>query len=199
MIAIVFLAQDGVLGSPVTIGGLLIGAGGVIAYLFRLVMAAKDREYALLLKEKDHDNAELAEVKKSYAEIAKEAVRGYAETANFYRQREGLPPLMLPPAVISESHSPPTEKQKETAFIQTLRAGMARIKEEMGQTPRKEHNGGAHDEEIVPNSPTAVGDRAAVAEIKEEIAAVPEKTAARVMEKIEEAENKPPGGTDHVR
>jgi hypothetical protein len=114
------------------------GAGGVIAALFHLLISSKDREYALLLAQKDKENAELISVKKSYQEITQEALKSAVDVTNFYRAKEGKPPIIPVAPVVSESHSPSTAAQREAALIATMRATMAQVKVVTGQEPRQE-------------------------------------------------------------
>lgn len=139
------LLAEGLVIEGVYVLAILGGAGTVIAFLFKLLMGAKDKETALLLaqkdaemREKDKARADLESVKKSYQEIAAEALRSATETANYYRQREGKPPIIPLAPVVSESHSPSTAAQRETALIQTMRATMAHVKSVVGQEPRPE-------------------------------------------------------------
>lgn len=129
---------DAIAIEGVYILAILGGAGSVIAYLFHSLITAKDKEMTLAIKEKDRMLLELEGMKKSYQEIAAEAVKGFKEVTNFYRAKEGKPPLLLAPPVVSESHSPSTAMQRETASIQTMRAAMVKLKEETGQEPREE-------------------------------------------------------------
>ncbi len=122
----------------VTLVATLGGSGTVIAALFHLLISSKDREYALLLSQRDAALKDSESMKKSYQEIAAEALKSATETTNYYRAKEGKPPLIPVAPVISESQSPSTEKQRETALIQTMRAEMAKIKLETGQQPRAE-------------------------------------------------------------
>lgn len=114
------------------------GAGAVIALLFRLLITAKDEAAALLLADKDRELAERLSMQKSYQEIAAEAIKSATETTNYYRAKEGKPPLIMAAPVVSESQSPSTAKQREVALIATMRASMAHIILENGQEPRAE-------------------------------------------------------------
>lgn len=134
---------------PLYILAILGGAGGVIAFLFRLLISSKDRETALLLAEKDRAYKEVEDLKKSYKEIAIEALQSAQETTAYYRAKEGKPPILPVAPIISESHSPSTQKQRETAEVATMRAKIAQIKMEEGQEPRKEPEHA--DESITPN------------------------------------------------
>jgi hypothetical protein len=171
---ILFAEGDGIILTSVM---MLAGAGvlgGVITFLFKLllaakdqVIAAKDKAHELALSQLAAEKAEEESRKKSYAEIAKEAVKSLTETDAFYRQREGKPPAIPVAPVVSESHSPSTAAQRETAEIATMRAAVARIKLDAGQEPRIEPE---------PVS-EAVG-------LKRAIQQVPEQTAAKVVEKL---------------
>ncbi len=122
---------------------ILAGAGGVIAFLFRALISSKDRELASIIAEKDKEAAELTSMKKSYQEIAQEAVKSALGTTNYYREKDGKPPILPVAPVISESHSASTSLQREVAVIQTLRATITQIMLEAGQEPRKEPEHGA--------------------------------------------------------
>ena len=123
-----------------------ISAGGVIAFLYRQLITSKDalleserKNFALILAQKDADSKEQDSIKKSYQEIAQEAQQTAINTANFYREKDGKPPLIIAAAVVPESHSPPTAMQRETALIASMRAVIANIRLATGQDPRKEH------------------------------------------------------------
>jgi hypothetical protein len=111
---------------PLYILGLFAGSGAVIAFLFRLLIGSKDREYAAMVVAKDRAIADLDALRKSYASIAEDAVKTAIDQANFYRRKyEDKPPLVITAPVLPESHSPSTEAQWEAAKIATLRAAMA--------------------------------------------------------------------------
>jgi hypothetical protein len=119
------------------------GSGTVIAFLFRALITSKDKEMAAkdlaneaLAKEREKDFKEMEGFKKSYAEIATEAVRSQVAIVNFYREKEGKTPLVATAPVVAESHSLPTAEQTEAALIQTLRAQVAKVKDMVGQSPR---------------------------------------------------------------
>lgn len=188
--------NEGVNLSPLWILGVLGGAGTIIAFLFKLYIAARDREHALLLAQKDTALVELDGARKSYQEMASEAIKSALDTASYYRAKEGKPPIVLPAPVISESHSPSTEKQREVAFIQTLRATIVAIKEATGQTTRAEPEHAI--EPPRPSSPIPVAVPTVTlldaVNLKEEIARVPEKTAEKVVDKLKEDEQDPKKG-----
>lgn len=165
--------------------GLLAGSGAVIAYLFRMLITAKKEKYELLLAEKERQNKELESAKNSMKEIASEAVRSYLATANHYRQKEGMPPIVPLVAVVSESHSPPTKEQREAAEIATMRARMAQINMAVGIAPRREEP--APTGAPTTDAPTSVDEAALatkgdVGRLEANIAAVPD----RVVEKLED-------------
>lgn len=190
------IGNEGVNLSPVYILAVIAGAGTIIALLFKMVLAGRDREHNLLLAQKDAALMELDSLKKGYQEIAGEAIKSAMDTANYYRSKDGKPPIDVAAPVISESHSPSTQKQREMALVQTMRATMAQIKVASGQAPRVEPE---HAIEADPPIAGAVPSRIPVAapnitlldavNLKDEIARVPEKTAEKVVEKIKESEH----------
>lgn len=129
--------------------GALVGAivilVGAIRYLYNALIASYNALIAAMntvakaeKDEKDRVIAELTSVKKSYQEIADEAMRSLQETTNFYRKKNGEPPVAFLAPVVSESHSPSTERQREAALVQTMRAKMAAMKLASGLPPREE-------------------------------------------------------------
>lgn len=131
-------ASGGITISGAVALSILAGAGGVIAFLFRALILSKDKEVASISAQNDREQKELEGLKKSYQEIAAEALRSATETANYYRAKEGLPPVVLLAPVVSESHSPSTRQQREEALVATMRANMAAVKLAVGQAPRPE-------------------------------------------------------------
>jgi len=119
--------------------------GGVVSVLFWLLIASKDKllaakqaEFDVLLAAQKKLLNDVEGRQKSYEEMAEEAIKSALETANFYRTRAGLPPIIPVAPVIPESHSPPTYIQRQTARIATMRAIMADVKNQEGQEPRTE-------------------------------------------------------------
>lgn len=182
------------------------GAGGVIALLFRLLISSKDKELTSVIASMNARLEEVEGLKKVYQEVAAEAVRSAAETTNFYRQKEGKPPIILPASVVPEGKSPPSVKQLEAAQAASFRAAMAAIKLATGQAPRKEPG---HPHELETTSAQAAQqaeadekvvvekidklvqasvDKQAEMSLKKDIAAVPEKTAKKVVEKLKAKE-----------
>ncbi len=117
---------------------MLVGAGGVIAILFKLLIASKDKEITSITMQWTKDVAELTSLKKSYQSIAEEAMKSALDTTNYFRAKEGKEPLQMLVPVIPESHSASTAIQRETAHIQTLRAAVAQMKLAGGQPPKEE-------------------------------------------------------------
>lgn len=158
---------------------LLAGAGSVIGILFKMLLASKENEFKLLMTQKEKALADLESQKKSYQEVASEALKSAMDTANYYRQRDGKAPIIPLPAVVSESHSPSTPEQRETAALATMRATMAQVKVITGQEPRTEQ----------PPAETPVPEgvkEGIIAVLKHSIEEVPDRTAAKVVEKLEE-------------
>lgn len=101
---------------------------GAVGLMFKLLMVSHAKSLT------DQES-----IKKSYQEISNEAIKSAKDTADFYRQKyEGKAPIILAAPVISESHSPSTKLQRETAGVATMRASLAAIKLAMGQSPRGE-------------------------------------------------------------
>lgn len=165
---------------------LLAGAGGVIAYLFRMLITVNKEKYDLLLAEKERQNKELEAAKNSMKEIAAEAVKSYLATANHYREKAGQPPIVPLVPVVSESHSPPTKEQREAAEIATMRAKMAQINLAMGIKPRQEDVSVGQDMPgwDAPDSIEGVSlaTKADVVQLGQDIAEVPDKVAERLDE-----------------
>lgn len=193
----ILFAQDAL--SVTYLIGVLVGAGGVIAFLFRALIKSKDD--LIIAKEKEHERvrqdleAERKEEearKKVYQEMANEGIKSAIETANFYRKKEGKPPIIPVPPVISESNSPSTSAQRETAEVSTMRAKMEQVKRMMGQEARQEPPRDT-DSLVESHTKTAadLGKEIASATLLHEIAKIPEETAEKVVEKLEE-QNKLP-------
>lgn len=120
----------------ITGGGIIVCLLSAIGVLFKLLIASEKEKFAVIMREKDAQLLQQEGLKKSYQEIATEAVKSATETTNYYRSKEGKPPLISVAPVIPESHSPPTLKQQEDARIQSMRAEMAAIKVMTGQPAR---------------------------------------------------------------
>lgn len=175
---------------------LLAGSGAVIAALFKLLITSKDAliqakedAHKLALQQMAAEKAEEVSRKRSYEEVAAEALRSNREMADYVLKMQNKPPMpVLLPPVISESHSPSTEAQRETARIATMRAEMAAIKREMGQEPRKEPEREGEDSSLLPRLPPAD----VVTSLSSQISAVPEKTAKKVVDELNKLDNKEP-------
>lgn len=127
---------EGITVSTASVMGIIFGSGGVIGVLFKLLISSKEREYNLLLREKDRDLAELDSLKASYQKMSADALKSATAIANFYRDREGKAPLIFVPPVIPETQSPSTAKQREAAELQTSLAHLEAIKRATGQAPK---------------------------------------------------------------
>lgn len=186
---VLLLAEtQGIQLSPVYLLAILAGAGSIIALLFKLLIstkdnliAAKEREFSVLVAQKDKALADLDSVNKSYREIADEALKSAADTLAHYRQKEGKPPVVPLANVLPESHSPSTPEQRVTADVATMRQKLAQIKIAAGQAPREEPEkaGFSH----VDKTGVSAG---IIGVIKQQIDQVPDKTAQKVVEKIAE-------------
>lgn len=181
-----FAEGDSIQISAIYVVGILATAGSVIAFLFKSLITSKDRELAakeekfnLIVQQKDKALQEVESIKKSYQEIATEALKSATDTANFYRNKEGRPPIIPTAPVIAESHSPSTAAQREAALIQTMRAAMAKVKLESNQEPRPEPPKSAEEQEVKDRGQYSL-------DMKKDIEEVPEKTAIKVVEKLKE-------------
>lgn len=122
------MIAEGITITTPTIIAVVVSLAGAVAFMFRMYAAGKEKEIANLEGEK-----------KVYYEMAIEGVKSAKATADYYRGKyEDKPPIVLAAKVISEGSSPSTKAQRETAELATLRASLAAIKLEMGQTPRTE-------------------------------------------------------------
>lgn len=129
------MSTEGVTITTPTIIAVVTTLAGAVIFMFKLFASGKEKQLA----DKDKQIAELESTKKSWEEIAMEGIKSAKETADFYREKyESKPPILLAAPVISESHSPSTRAQRETARVATARASLANIKLVMGQTPRTE-------------------------------------------------------------
>ena len=111
-----------------------VSAGGVIAFLYRALIQSKETEIVNLKAQLEEEKS----LNATFQDVAKEAIKSAIETTNFYRQKEGKPPLILPSPVVSEGSSPPTTRQKSAALASTMRAVMVIIRESENQEPRRE-------------------------------------------------------------
>lgn len=132
------LLADGIVIDMVAGGGILTVLVGVVAALFKLLIKEKDDKHAAALAERAKDAIECDGMKRAYQDIAAEAIKSAQATTDFYRQRDGHPPMLMLAPVVSEGHSPSTTRQREAANIATMRAQVAAIKLAMNQEPRGE-------------------------------------------------------------
>jgi len=169
-------AEDG-LNALVTPVALLVGAGGVIAFLFRMIISEKDAKAKLIVEEKDRLIADLISERKTNKEIRDDAVKALLQQANWNRAQIGQPPIVVEPPVIPLSNSPSTEKQRDAADVQTAMATLAKLKREMGLEPKEEP-----EHAVEPGTPQTTPQTT----LKEDIKRIPEETATKVVEKLKE-------------
>lgn len=101
--------------------------GGVVAFLFKQVLAGKDKSIK-----------DLEDRLKTYQDLAAEAIKSAVDTANHYRAKENKPPLIPVAPVIAEGSSVPSDAQQSAAKLATFRATLAAVKLAMGQPARPE-------------------------------------------------------------
>lgn len=181
-----------------TTAALAIAGGAVscISGLFVLLMKNKDREYERIV-------ADLNEAKENYEKVAAEALTFATQQANYSMAQANLPPIVLAAPVVPRSQSPSTAPQRELARLATMTATLAQLKLMMGATPRPMPIRGPQTEaemtrenklDQMVNEPQKISPQVVVvpvsktspAGIAAAIEAVPEKTAAKVVEKLEQ-------------
>lgn len=173
------------------IGYLLAGfvaLAGTVAYLYRALMAKADAIETSLKAE----NADLKAKVKSLETIADEGRETALQIANWYRTKyEGKAPIIPLVPVVPEANSPSTERQRVEARIATLRAGLAEIRLATGLEPRPTPEK-AVEHGVVPQPPKPASkvqvamSVADVLGVKDEIRKIPEATAKKVVEKLQE-------------
>ena len=127
---------------------ILTGGGGAIATLFALLRASWDKQLTdkeRQIIDKDKQLEEQKSINKTLYGIADEAVKSAIDTTNFYRAKDGKPPVLVVAPVVPEGSSPPSMMQRDAALIATMRANMAAVKIAASQEPRREPSG-HHDE-----------------------------------------------------
>lgn len=179
---------DGITINTATALGLGAGALTVIAALFKMLMAAKDREHARLV-------ADLTETKENFEKLAAESLVYATAQANFSLARANLPPIVPVAPVVPRSQSPTTPKQRETARLATMVATLEQLRLATGfaaqAIPQKAPQSATeHQKEneletlmketVKVTSPAILAN----ADLEKQIKAVPEKTATKVVEKI---------------
>jgi len=147
-----YLFADGAINidTPTALIGLGSLIGGIV-FMFRALISAKDqiiatanaliaereKAFAVALAEKDRIIHEYAGINKTCMDIAQDAFSSATESANFIRKDKGQEPLVFQLPVVANSQSPPTERQLESARIETMKAGMVLIRKELGQNEQK--------------------------------------------------------------
>jgi hypothetical protein len=95
----------------VTIGALLATLGGVVAFLFRMLIAAKDADLADMKEQRD-----------GYKKLAASAAASMEDAAVRRQQAQGATPVPMVAPVAAQHNSPTSEKQQEAADFATLQA-----------------------------------------------------------------------------
>lgn len=123
-----FAASDTIIMWVITavLGFLNTVFAGWMLYLNAKLAAEKERNRYL-------DSSRL-----SWKELAKEGRQTTQGMANAVLEKEGLPPVVQVAPVVSESHSPSTEKQRDEAELATEKAAIVAIRLAVGQQPRPE-------------------------------------------------------------
>lgn len=178
----------------VAVGGLLGALAGAIGYIFRLLMQSKDAQIAAAeaaTKLRDEESA-----KKSYKEIAEEAVAMAELRVNRERRASGYESTRVVAPVVPEHSSPVTTEQQKTADLQTLRARVTAATLALGLPAREPGapEGGGPPVVSEPITQSSVEElkadvaqlkqtqlRADIAEVKKDVAEVPAKTAAEIQ------------------
>jgi len=122
--------------SVATLVGVIGTLGGGIWYLFKKLIASKDREHAAILKQLEIELKEKEAIKVSLKAITDEAVNYAREITNHLRAKEGKPPVPVVAPVVPESASPSTQLQRDAAHISTQRATLAALQLAQGNPPR---------------------------------------------------------------
>lgn len=152
----------------VVIGALLTALSTAVVFMFRQVLAAKDER--------------LNEMK-SYKEIAAEAIIALEAKVNEERQAAGKKDFKKLAPVVAEHSSPVTPEQQNTAELQTMRARITAATLALGLPPRE---AGLPEKPLATDSIMGDLKRVIAVDLKKEIDKVPEKTAAKVVEKLDE-------------
>ncbi len=93
------------------ITALIVGMGGTVGLLFKLVMAANEKALADMTSQRD-----------SYKQMHNATIAALEDVAADKRVQEGKPMLPFVAPVVPERSSPETQAQKDTAELQTHRA-----------------------------------------------------------------------------
>lgn len=155
-------------------------------------------EYKDLLKRSDDRIRELENQRKSYREIAEEALEVTEREVNTKRVSEGKRPFVSMADVVPERSSPVTKEQQESADLQTVRARITAVKVALELPPRE--TGEPETEEqrrarqaIEPARSSHKEEKDAVnlvamMKLKEKIEEKIDEVPAKVVEKLDERE-----------
>lgn len=198
------LATAGAAGGIVTIAGLIGGAVVWFVSYRKGLRSDSIVEWQQLLKEQkamaqavsDRQESRIKDLegqKKSYKEMAEEAIEVSEREVNAKRSSEGKKPFPPIANVVAEHHSPVTIEQQEAADLQTARARITAVKVALDLPPRQAGEPETDEQRadrLAKEKTTPASDNnlslMSLLKVKEAIAAVPEKTAAIVVEKLKE-------------
>lgn len=116
----------------------------------------------------------------SWKHIALANTDDLESVANRIRKSKGDKPIKTLAAVIPESSSPPTEQQKQTASIATVRARQAMLRIDLDLPPQREDGNSVLVAEIADKMKAKVDE--SVTEIKEKV----DESATEIKDKIDE-------------
>lgn len=175
----------------VAIGALMTALAGAVAVVFKLLIKSKDDQLAMAAAAAEKRLRDEESQKKSYKEIAEEAVAMAELRVNRERGAAGRSAAKTVAPVVPEHSSPVSQEQQKTADLQTLRARVTAAGLDLKLPPREPGppEGG----------PPGAGDgsgqlradiaelkreqlRGDIAELKQDVAEVPEKTAKRIAD-----------------
>jgi hypothetical protein len=110
----------------IVIGGLVSALTGAVVFMFRQLNEANDQRLRDRTSERD-----------SYKEIANEAMAALERRVNENLHTAGKQPFTAIAPVVPEHNSPVSEKQQQTADLQTLRARLTAATLALGMPARE--------------------------------------------------------------
>lgn len=130
----IFLAEGGVILTTTQIVAAVTVLSGAVALLYKTQQSNNARE----IQRMEKNIADLESSKKSFEKVAGEAVEAATQINNYLRAQEGKPPLLPIAPVVTESNSPSTAAQRDSAILETLKAKVEAIRLGNNQPPRPE-------------------------------------------------------------
>lgn len=112
--------------------GIVVGLVSAIGVIGKLYVKSMNDQIAREVAEKNRELEGYKEREKSLIAIADRANAHLTELARTKREAEGMPVVKSLAPVVPESSSPPTEDQKATAKIATLRAELTAAELSLG-------------------------------------------------------------------